>query len=226
MQKDNLDPQLSISFIKHSFHQINLNKSPIRIFHNYLLKEIEIHGKTIDLGSGTHSSYHNFLNKKKIELFFADKFHSKEKNFYKIDLENSLKLDDHSFDTVLLFNVLEHVRNHKNLINEIYRILKPGGKFEIFVPFMHRYHEDPLDVFRPTHRYLEDLLKSNDFKVKTSLVGVGPFVVISEILLRYFRFKFLKKFLFLIFLLLNKFSKFFSKDYQTYYLGIHCSCRK
>ena len=226
MRENNSSFKPNISFIKHSFSQLNLDKSPIRIFHNYLLKEIEISGKTIDLGSGTHSSYHNFIKKKEVELFYADKFHNKEKNFYKIDLEETLNLDNQSFDTVLLFNVLEHVQNHKNLISEIYRVLKPGGRFEIFVPFMHRYHEDPKDIFRPTHKYLEDLLKLNKFQVKTNLVGVGPFVVISEILLRYFKFKFLKKFVFCFFLLLNQFFKFFSKDYKTYYLGIHCSCTK
>ncbi len=125
-----------------------------------------------------------------------------------------------------MFNVLEHVENYEKLISEIFRILKPGGKFEIFVPFMHRYHEDPKDIFRPTHSYLNKCLEKNNFKVDVSLIGVGPFAVISEILLKYFKINFIKKFFIIIFLILNKITKIFSKDYNTFYLGIHCSCKK
>ena len=49
--------------IAHLIKLIFKNKSPIRIFHNFFLKDIEIKGKTIDLGSGNHSSYLNYLIK-------------------------------------------------------------------------------------------------------------------------------------------------------------------
>ena len=57
----------------HLIKLIYKNKSPIRIFHNYFLKNILIEGKTIDLGCGNHSSYLNFLKKSNTEIFFADK---------------------------------------------------------------------------------------------------------------------------------------------------------
>ena len=226
MTENYQDINLNIDFIKHVFSQINNNKTPIRIFHNYFLKNIEISDKTIDIGSGKHSSYLNFLNKKNVKLFFADKFNKQDKNFIELDLESDLNIDDKTYDTVIMFNVLEHVENYEKLISEIFRILKPGGKFEIFVPFMHRYHEDPKDIFRPTHSYLNKCLEKNNFKVNVSLIGVGPFAVISEILLKYFKINFIKKFFILIFLILNKITKIFSKDYNTFYLGIHCSCKK
>ena len=56
MTKDYEEITLNIDFIKHAFSQINNNKTPIRIFHNYFLKNIEISEKTIDIGSGKHSS--------------------------------------------------------------------------------------------------------------------------------------------------------------------------
>ena len=64
MTKDYEEITLNIDFIKHAFGQINNNKTPIRIFHNYFLRNIEISKKTIDIGSGKHSSYLDFLKKK------------------------------------------------------------------------------------------------------------------------------------------------------------------
>ena len=217
---------LSYSFIKHVFKQLSLGKTPVRIFHNYFLKDLEIYGKVIDIGSGNHSSYLSFIRQNNTEIFFADKFHTKQKNFIKVDLEKNIEIESQTFDTVLLFNVLEHVNNYKNLLKEIGRIVKKGGKFEIFVPFMHRYHEDPEDHFRPTHSYLYKILEDNNFEVSTNVIGVGPFAVISEILIKYLKFKILKFPILINFLILDKIIKLFSKDYNTFYLGTHCSCKK
>ncbi len=71
MAENYQDITLNIDFIKHAFSQINNKKTPIRIFHNYFLKNIEISDKTIDIGSGKHSSYLNFLKKKKCKTFFC-----------------------------------------------------------------------------------------------------------------------------------------------------------
>ncbi len=218
--------KLNYSFLKHLILQILKKKTPIRLFHNYFLNEISIEGNILDLGSGTHSSYLNFIKKKKYEIFFADKFHIKKKNFYKVDLESQLEVDQNNFDHILLFNVLEHIKNYKNLIKEVKKLLKPEGKLELFVPFMHRYHEDPIDVFRPTHAYLEKILIDEGYEVKTTLIGVGPLTVVSEILLKYFKFSILQIPILVMFLMFDKILNLISKDYNNYYLGIHCSCKK
>lgn len=222
-----LNIPLSLKSLKHTFYLIYKNKSPIRIFHNYFLKSLVIKGKTIDLGCGHHSSYLEFLEKKSdYKIFFADKDLRDQKNYFQVDLEKKLLINDNEFDTVLLFNVLEHVYNYKDLIKEINRILKKRGKLEIFVPFMHRYHEDPKDVFRPTHAYLKKILDEAGFEVKVYLIGVGPLSVCSEILFKYTKFKFIKVLLVIISILLDKIIKIFSKDYNTFYTGIHCTCEK
>ena len=91
---------------------------------------------------------------------------------------------------------------------------------------MHRYHPDPQDIFSPTHFYLNSILKKVGFQVEIFIIGVGPFAVVSEILLKYFKFKVLKILFFQIFLLLNFVIQLFSKDYNSYYNGIHCTCIK
>ena len=41
---------------------------------------------------------------------------------------------DHTFDAVLVVDVLEHVPDPEHLVREIVRVLKPGGRFVGFVP--------------------------------------------------------------------------------------------
>ena len=49
------------------------------------------------------------------------------------DIE-SMEFPDASFDLVLLNEVLEHVPNENQALQEIYRVLKPGGMLIIFAP--------------------------------------------------------------------------------------------
>lgn len=217
---------INFESLKHLTKLIYENKSPLRIFHNFFLKKIFINGKTIDLGSGNHGSYYKFLNSQSAKIYFADQNKKNNNNHYQVDLEKKLDFNNEDFDTIILFNVIEHIENHQLLLSEINRILKKNGKLELFVPFMFRYHEDSKDIFRPTHYYITSLLEKFGFEVQTFLIGVGPLKVISEIILKYFKINFLRIIFFIIFLYIDKIISFFSKDYSNYYCGIHCSCKK
>ena len=216
----------NFSDIKKVILLILKNKSPLRIFHNIFLQNIELSGKTIDLGSGNHSSYLEYLNNKSNNIYFADKVEKHQENYFQVDLEKKLNFNDQEFDNVILFNVIEHVQNYENLIEEIYRIIKKNGKLELFVPFMFRYHPDPEDYFRPTHYYLNKLLTKKGFDVQIYLIGTGPILVVQEIIFKYLKFKFLKIFFFPFFLILNRIVQTFSKDHSNYYCGFHCTCVK
>jgi predicted SAM-dependent methyltransferase len=65
-----------------------------------------------------------------------------------INLETGLPFEDDSVDEVLAKHLLEHIDNLILLIEEIFRILKPGGIFRGEVPhFRHRWaFEDPTHV--------------------------------------------------------------------------------
>ena len=216
---------LSLRFIKHVLNSFKKKHSLIRLTHNYFLKNKKISGKTIDLGSGENSnlSYNEFLDIKDAKIENSDFFKKSEKS---INLENKIPIEDNTFENILLFNTLEHIENYKNLISEIFRILKRDGKLELFVPFLVMYHPDPNDIFRPTHYYLEKILRENGFEVKISLIGVGPFFSAYQNFFRYFKFPIFQTIFFLLFDILNRLVKIFSKDYINYYCGIHASCNK
>lgn len=59
---------------------------------------------------------------------------SKGKIVYMVCDAGNLPYDSESFDVVVVIDVLEHVENVANVLNEIFRVLKPGGLFHTYVP--------------------------------------------------------------------------------------------
>lgn len=53
---------------------------------------------------------------------------------YALSSENTVPFADNGFDTVLIFDVLEHVENPRAIVSEVRRVLRPGGIFYAFVP--------------------------------------------------------------------------------------------
>lgn len=216
---------LSVDFVAHVYKSFKNKHSVIRMIHNYFLKKINIKGKTIDLGSGDGSnlSYYNFMEINKDELDKLDYFRKSE---IKIDLEKSLTINNNKYDNVILFNTLEHIENYKNLVSEIFRILKNNGNLELFVPFLVMYHPDPKDIFRPTQYYLKKILHDQGFNVNITSIGVGPFIVAYQSIYRFLKIPILQTFFFILFELLNRVVRIFSKDFSNYYCGLHASCNK
>jgi|JI8StandDraft_1071087.scaffolds.fasta_scaffold03834_8 SAM-dependent methyltransferase len=83
---------------------------------------------------------------------------------------------DASYDAALCFNVLEHVARPQQVLAEIHRVLKPGGRFIFMVPFLHKVHGDPDDYFRYTESGLRVLFTDAGFTIKSvQILGLGPF---------------------------------------------------
>lgn len=69
--------------------------------------------------------------------------HARIKNQYRIELGNaeSLPFSDHTFDAIVMEQVLEHLVNPVRAFQEARRVLKNGGVFCIGVPDASRYSE-------------------------------------------------------------------------------------
>jgi SAM-dependent methyltransferase len=81
------------------------------------------------------------------------------------DLSAPLPFDDASFDTIILSDVLEHVPDPALLWREMARLLVPGGKLIMNVPFYYSIHAHPHDYFRYTNFALERYARLNALEV-------------------------------------------------------------
>jgi len=84
--------------------------------------------------------------------------------------ENMSMIEDCSISGVICISVLEHTFYPQKIIDEIYRILKPGGKVFLSIPWMFETHMEPNDYFRLSSYILEDWVKEfnivfRDFKL-------------------------------------------------------------
>lgn len=60
---------------------------------------------------------------------------------YEVDIKN-INFKDNFFDYILAIHVLEHIDDDSQALRELYRVLKPGGKVILMVPFMHQYKQE------------------------------------------------------------------------------------
>lgn len=71
----------------------------------------------------------------------------------------------HEFDAILCNQVLEHVFNPDEFLREICRVMKPGARMVLTVPFVWDEHEQPYDYARYSSFGLCALLERNGLSV-------------------------------------------------------------
>lgn len=202
--------------------------SILRVLQILELRKLSIQGSILDVGGRrTSNNVTNYILYQK-NVIYLDKF-SDDKRDLKVDLEKLNSRPDYQFDNVFLINVLEHIYNFNNCLNNCYSYLKKGGNFFGSTPFMFRIHSSPNDFFRFTEQSLRRSLESAGFiNIKISILDGGIFIcfynslsiitqkipLFNNILL--FFFKFLDKIVFI-------FSK---KNKEIYPVGYFFSAQK
>lgn len=78
------------------------------------------------------------------------------------------------FDTVLLLDVLEHLPDPPACLKEIHRVLAPGGRVVVQVPFLYPIHDAPLDFHRWTLHGLRSLAVESGFTVSEEAILGQP----------------------------------------------------
>ena len=154
--------------------------SPCRALQIIETKNFELRGDCLEIGNFflNKKSFFNFFKlKNKNILYFSDiKKNFKKKNYFYFNLEKKNNLKK-KFDNIIIYNVLEHVYDVENGIEEIKKILKNNGRIIISTPFIYRYHHAPLDFNRPTLDFYMKIAKKLNLKIlyKKNL-GTGPFL--------------------------------------------------
>lgn len=71
----------------------------------------------------------------------------------------SLPFPDNCFQTIVMFEVLEHLSQPEDSLAEATRVLMPDGRLFLSAPFLYRHHRDPVDFQRWTHEKFFALLE-------------------------------------------------------------------
>ena len=121
-------------------------------------------GKILDVGCGTQPYKHllHYTEYKGMEYDTPDNRKYKNADFFYDGAH--FPLQDKSFDSVLCTQVLEHVFDPELFISELSRVIKPGGKILLTVPFVWDEHEQPYDFARYSSFALKYLLEKNKFE--------------------------------------------------------------
>jgi SAM-dependent methyltransferase len=93
---------------------------------------------------------------------------------------NSLPFPDEHFDGVFSSEVFEHIFNLEEMLCEISRVVRPGGKLLITVPFLWGEHEVPYDFARYTSFGISYLLRRHGFRIIEQKKTLGYFLACAQ----------------------------------------------
>lgn len=162
---------------------------PRRKLYSFIKSESNhIQGRTLDIGCGEKPYAHLFSCTEYIgiDIETTEKYHEKHKTdlFYNgVDLP----FENNSFDSIVCFEVLEHVFEPEKIVNEMFRVLKPGGSILLTTPFIWNEHEIPYDYGRYSYFGLKDLFTKNGFSIgkqKRILSGFALIITLTSLYVR------------------------------------------
>jgi SAM-dependent methyltransferase len=100
---------------------------------------------------------------------------------FRCDMNKALPLPDCAYDTILLTDVLEHIHDPFTLWREMVRVLRPGGKMIVGVPFLYHIHEAPHDYFR----YTEHTLRLFCDRHGLTVISLDAFGGLAEVMVHF-----------------------------------------
>lgn len=178
----------------------NLNRlSTINIDNNhpYFLHYISYHkelkkaiiqyakGDLLDIGCG-NKPYELLFEGLITKYIGCDIIQSNQNKVDVLSAANNIPLENESFDTIFSTQTIEHVEDHQGLVNEAYRLLKPGGYFILSGPMYWPLHEEPYDFFRFTKHGYRYILEKTNFNIVKIQANGGNWATSGQALIHAF----------------------------------------
>ena len=105
----------------------------------------------------------------------------------------NLPFKSQSIDTILCFNLLEHVFDHWEALSEIHRVMSQDAVLYGWVPFLIGVHSSPYDYWRYTDQALCVLLSESGFTPVKVRNNGGTFLSVYDLLRPYYRFGIIRR---------------------------------
>lgn len=159
-------PSLSI---KAWWQLVRQDKTLLRSMEDEQIARLHLQGRILDIGGGADFDYTKLIqidgNLDSINISAA------VNPTIIADLNEVLPIADETYDNVICFNTLEHIHEERRITRELLRVLRPGGRFVVTVPFLFPRHGRYGDFHRHTAEYWEKEfcemgLDTNDFIIK------------------------------------------------------------
>ncbi|MEX2015867.1 MAG: class I SAM-dependent methyltransferase [Candidatus Hydrogenedentales bacterium] len=147
-------------------------------------------GRLLDLGCGKAPLYHAYREfvSDIICVDWANSLHKNEHLDFECDLSEPLPFANGEFDTVILSDVLEHLPEPGHLWKEMARVLAPGGKILLNVPYFYWLHERPHDYYRYSEFALRRFVEQSSLRVISLRPIGGSPEIIADIFAKHFQF--------------------------------------
>jgi SAM-dependent methyltransferase len=132
--------------------------------------------RLLDIAPQIHEGASPYFTKARVETLDIDP-NSGATFIADITTNNESLIPDNSFDFVVCTEVLEHTLQPFNAVNEIERLLKPGGLVFVTTPFNFRIHGPLPDCWRFTEYGLKELFKNFEIVELETLEAEGRFLM-------------------------------------------------
>lgn len=139
-------------------------------------------GRLLDVGCGTQPYRALFTVEAYVGLEYDTPANRAEKSADLWYDGGRFPCPDSSFDIVLCNQVLEHVFQPQAFLAEVARVLRPGGRLLLTVPFVWDEHEQPHDFARYTRFGLRHLLEQAGLTITTQRTTLADGRVLVQLL--------------------------------------------
>jgi SAM-dependent methyltransferase len=154
---------------------------PLFLIRNGLIRAFrqlapELRGRLMDFGCGL-KPYRSLFT---VDEYIGVEYHGTGDTYDNSSADvfydgHALPFSDGSFDAIFSGEVFEHVFNLPEILPELSRVLKPGGRILVSCPFSFGEHEVPADFARYTSFAMRHMLESHGFRILEQ-VKTGSFL--------------------------------------------------